>query len=186
MKKLKWAVLAVVCAFAGVGVAALQARALGAFGPPPGALMPDRLILVDDGPRRLMAMDSSFLGIRQYGMEPEPSQAFLDNQPFPFEEGVVPGWVLLPEPGRNSISRGFGWPLVALTGTEVYEDRLMVETPGYAVGPRGSMMPTQVRPGLLVNGLFFGGVLLGLVWGIGKVWGRLRERKAPAGATATG
>ncbi len=177
---LKLAVLVVVCLGAGVSLAALQAMFFGVTAPAPGALMPDRFVLVDDGSRQWVLVESSGFGIRQYDTTPDPPQLFLDNQPV--EEGVVPGWVMLPGPDRSSISRGFGWPLVALTGTEVYEGRRMVETPGYAVGWRGRMTPTQIRPGLIVNGLVFGFVLLGAVLGIGRVWGAMRGRRVLAGA----
>lgn len=180
MTSFKRAVLVVVCLGAGVSLAAMQAVLLGVSAPAPGALMPDRFVLVDDGSRQWAVVESSGFGIRQYDTTPDPPQLFLDNQPV--EAGGVPGWVMLPRPDRSSISRGFGWPLAALSGTEVYEGRRMVETPGYAVGSRGRMMPTQIRPGLIVNGLLFGVVLLGVAWGSGRVWGAMRGRRALAGA----
>lgn len=179
---LKRAILLCVCLIVGVGVAVLQAMAIGAAAPSPGGLMPDRFVLVDDGSRRWVAVDSSGLGIRQYDMTPDPPQFFLDNNPV--EEGGVPGWVLLPRADRSSISRGFGWPLVALSGTEVYEGRRMVETPGYMVTRRQHrLVPVSPRAGLAVNGLLFGLVVFGVVWVVGKVFGLLRKgERTPSAA----
>lgn len=160
--KYKWPARVVGFAMFGFMLAYVHALYLGISAPVPGALMPHRsFMIIDDQQQAWLANESSRFGIGQYDVWRHRSGDTL-------EQGRVPSWVLIPAAGTSTISRGFGWPLPALTGAEEYANatRSFVRAPGYHLrnGSTAALTPTRLLAGIVVNSILFGLAAYAIVW----------------------
>jgi len=169
--KYKWPARVVGFVILGFMLAYLHAMYLGIASPGPGGVIPHRqFILIDDQQQTWVVWQSSGVGLRQYDLWPDASGWAL-------EQGKVPGWVLRPALGRSTISRGFGWPLPALTGAEEYGNRRLMSAPGYFVRNGLNFIPTRLLAGIIVNSILFSIVSVAIVWAAAKTWSKAFARR---------
>ena len=170
-------------AMGGAVLALLHALYLGITAPIPAACYHTSPFLLGDGPRSWVVAPASVFGIRQYDLT---ADAAIYPVAVDLEQGTVPSWVLRPASGQSAISRGFGWPFVALTGAEVYANKRLVNEPGYFVRSNQDLVPTQLRVGILANSFLFACVAFLLVWPVQVIRARLRHAVNPFACPSCG
>lgn len=166
--KLRWPLRVAGFGIFGMLLAAFHSMYLGATAPSPGAFGAEELFICVDESQSWVVIESSRFGIRQYTVA-HGAIGYL------FELGTVPDWVFRPVSGQDSISRGFGWPLPALVGTEVYANRRLMELPGYLVVRGRYWVPVRVTGGLFANAGFFGLATGIIVWLAKKALGLISK-----------
>jgi hypothetical protein len=137
-----------IATLAGVALAIAHAAHLAYTAPNPAGCKAGAPFLLTTDSLRLIVVPAASFGLQQYDVTPK-----LDGWNHPLGAGMAPKWVWRPPLGQSGITRGFGWPCVALSGTEVFAGRSLIGTPGYRSLSEATLIPTQVQPGLALNAL---------------------------------